>query len=110
MKMMVVFQNLKKLRFHLTPVLRNTSTAFKNRPCLMQFKAVQTVSKQKLDLLSMGTIEEQVEAGIRLLKDPDAEIPPFIAKNLVGKDGKIIKEMEPYYRELPMWGPVGLYQ
>jgi hypothetical protein len=55
-------------------------------------------------------LEEQVEAGVRLLTQPDAEIPPYIAKNLVGKDGKIRKEMEPYYRELPMWGPVGLYQ
>ena len=39
----------------------------------------------------------------------DAEVPPYIAKHLVGKDGKHVKEIEPFYRELPMWGPVGLY-
>ena len=52
----------------------------------------------------------QADAGLRLLTQADAEIPPYIAKHLVGKDGKVNPEMEPWFRELPMWGPVGLYQ
>lgn len=51
-----------------------------------------------------------IDAGLRLLTQADAEIPPYIAKHLVGKDGKVNPEMEPWFRELPMWGPVGLYQ
>ena len=50
------------------------------------------------------------DAALRLLTQADAEIPPYIAKHLVGKDGKVKPEMEPWFRELPMWGPVGLYQ
>jgi hypothetical protein len=52
----------------------------------------------------------QADAGLRLLTQADAEIPPYIAKHLIGKDGKVKPEMEPWFRELPMWGPVGLYQ
>ena len=51
-----------------------------------------------------------IDAGLRLLTQADAEIPLYIAKHLVGKDGKVNPEMEPWFRELPMWGPVGLYQ
>ena len=58
----------------------------------------------------MDPLKTAVDAGVRLLTQADAEVPPYIAKHLVGKDGKIKKEMEPWYRELPMWGPVGLYQ
>jgi hypothetical protein len=103
---------LAALKLHLAPVLRNTSTAFRCRPCPTRLEACQTVIKQQQPELSpsVDTLEEQVEAGVRLLTQPDAEIPPHIAKTLVGKDGKIRKEMEPFYRELPMWGPVGLYQ
>jgi hypothetical protein len=105
---------LAALKLHLTPVLRNTSTAFRCRPCPIRIKACQTVSKQQQQQpelpSSVDTLEEQVEAGVRQLTQPDAKIPPHIAKTLVGKDGKIRKEMEPFFRELPMWGPVGLYQ
>jgi hypothetical protein len=40
---------------------------------------------------------------------PDVEVPSFI-KNIVGPDGKQNPELEPFLRELPMWGPVGYYQ
>ncbi len=59
---------------------------------------------------SFDNSDDKVEEALRLLTDKDAPPPPYIAKDLVGKDGKYIKEMEPFYRELPMWGPVGLYQ
>ena len=54
-------------------------------------------------------MEKSVDDGVRLLTQADAEIPPYIAKHLVGKDGKVIDGMKPYFAEMPMWA-VGLYQ
>ena len=42
------------------------------------------------DLSPLGAEERAaIDAGLRLLTQADAEIPPYIAKHLVGKDGKV---------------------
>ena len=73
--------------------------------------ALSTLGAEERAAIDAGVrLLTQADAGLRLLTQADAEIPPYIAKHLVGKDGKVNPEMEPWFRELPMWGPVGLYQ
>ena len=80
----------------------------------MLAKAVSRVLPKRTLRTALSPLDAEeralIDAGLRLLTQADAEIPPYIAKHLVGKDGKVIDKMKPFFAEMPMWGPVGLYQ
>ena len=102
----------KKLASRLAPILCNPATP--KRAFRLAFPSRTKTDRAQEQLTSppdVDTIEAQVAAGVRLLSQADAEIPPYIAKHLVGKDGKIIEEMKPFYGDnMPMWGPAGPYK